>query len=291
MQQRWFSGSERGRAVRLKVVRLGLFVLLSLLLVFPYACRKRGAALLEQAQLAWDNSDYATAASRYEDFLRDTPRDAQAAAARFKVANIYLYNLKQYELAIQHYIHLIEDFPQAPESPQARLRLAESYAAAKKPREAIMEYETFLLAAPDFADKRRLRLNVADLYYDLNELGQALAEYQKVINDASYDELAERAQMRIGGIHLLRNEFDDAITAYQIVAQQTRDATLRRMARYGLADSYQRTYKYDAAVKILEGTETDPQTPNYLQQRITAVRDLERQRALSAPTESFPKRR
>ncbi len=280
-----------GQAVRLKVVRLILFVLLSLLLIFPCACRKRGAALLEQAQLAWDNNDYATAAARYEDFLRDTPRDAQAATARFKVANVYLYNLKKYELAIQHYIHLIEDFPQAPELPQARLRLAESYAAAKKPREAIMEYETLMLAVPEFADKRRLRLNVADLYYDLNELGQALAEYQKVIANASYDELAERAQIRIAGIHLLRNEFDDAIAAYQIVAQQTRDATLRRMARYGLADCYQLTYKYDTAVKILEGTEPDPQTPNYLSKRIAAIRELERQRTLAAPLGSFPGRR
>ena len=122
-------------------------------------------------------------------------------------------------------------------------------------------------------------------------MGQSLAEYQKVIANASYDELTERAQIRIAGIHLLRNEFDDAIAAYQNVAQQTRDATLRRMARYGLADCYQRTYKYDAAVKILEGTEPDPQTPNYLQQRVAAIRDLERQRTLAAPLGSFSGRR
>lgn len=272
-------------------LRRGLSLFICVLLCFTGSCRKRGTALLEQAQQAWDNNDYTSAAARYEDFLRDNPRDPQAAQARFKVGNIYLHNLKQQELAIQHYIHLIEDFPKSPEIPQARQRLAESYAAAKKPREAIMEYENLLLTAPDFADKRRTRLNVADLYYDLNELGQALAEYQKVIANASYDELAERAQMRVGGIHLIRDEFEDAIIAYQIVAQQTQDAGLRRMARYGLADCYERTYKYNEAVKILEGTEPDSKTPDYIKQRIASIRELERQRNLTAPAGSFPKRR
>lgn len=271
--------------------RCWLFLFTCVLLLFPLGCRKRGTALLEQAQLAWDNNDYATAAARYEDFLRENPRDPQAAQARFKAGNIYLYNLKQQELAIQHYIHLIEDFPRSPELPQARQRLAESYAAAKKPREAIMEYENLLLLAPDFADKRRTRLNVADLYYDLNELGQALAEYQKVIAKSVYDDLTERAQMRVGGIHLIRDEFEDAITAYQIVAQQTQDAGLRRMARYGLADCYERTYKYNEAVKILEGTEPDPKTPDYIKQRIASIRELERQRNLTVPAGTFPKRR
>ena len=262
-----------------------------LLLLFPAACRKRGAALLEQAQLAWDGNDYATAAARYEDFLRDNQRAPQAAQARFKLANIYLHNLKQYELAIQHYIHLIEDFPQATEIPQARQRLAESYAAAKKTREAIQEYENLLLTAPDFDDKRRVRLNIADLYYDLNELGQALAEYKKVPANAAFDELSARAQMRIGGIHLIRDEFDEAIAAYQVVAQNTSDAGLRRLARYGLVDCYERTYKYNEAVKTLEGTEPDPKTPAYIQQRIASIRELERQRNLTVPAGSFPKRR
>ena len=100
-----------------------------------YCLARTGAA-------SWDNNDYTSAAARYEDFLRDNPRDPQAAQARFKVGNIYLHNLKQQELAIQHYIHLIEDFPKSPEIPQARQRLAESYAAAKKPREASWSMKT-----------------------------------------------------------------------------------------------------------------------------------------------------
>jgi tetratricopeptide (TPR) repeat protein len=272
-------------------VRLGLLLFICFALFVSFACRKRGAALLEQAQLAWDAGDYATAAARYEDFLKDSPRDEQAANARFKVANIYLYNLNQYELAIQHYIHLVEDFTQSPVIAQARNRLAESYAAAQKPREAIMEYENLLQTVPDFPDKRRIRLHVADLYYDLNELGQALAEYQKVVAVSTYDGLTERAQIRIGGIHLLRDEFDEAIPAYQVVAANTSDSGLRRLARYGLADCYERTFKYEDAVKMLEATEPDPKTPEYIQRRISSIQERERQRNLPTPTSAFRKSR
>jgi tetratricopeptide (TPR) repeat protein len=261
------------------------FLLICFLLVLLPACRKRGAALLEQAQIAWDAGDYVTAAARYEDFLRDNPRDEQAAIARFKAANIYFYNLHEYELAIQQYIHLIEDFPSFPEILQARERLAQSYAGAKKMREAIMEYENLLQLAPDFADKRHIRLNIADYYYELNELGQALAEYQKVLVGNVYDDLSERAQMRIGGIHLLRDEFDEAVPAFQTVASSTKDSEICRLAQFGLADCYERTFHYSEAIKVLERIAPDPKTPDYIPHRISAIRELERQRNLTISPE------
>lgn len=268
-----------------------LNLVLGLILVLFLACRTKGTALLEQAQTSWDTGDYASAAARYEDYLRDNSHDEQSAGARFKVANIYLFNLHEYEMAIQQYIHLIEDFPKFPEILQARQRLAQSYAAAKKTREAIMEYENLLQAAPDYPAKRLIRLNVADLYYELNELGQALAEYQKVLVNTDYDELSERSQLRIGGIHLLRDEFDEAIPAYQTIVSSTKDVDLRRLALYGLADCYERTFQYSEAIKVLEQTPADPKTPDYIPRRINTIRELERQRKLTIPTPPFNSRK
>jgi len=244
------------------------------------SCRTKGA-LLDQAQAAWDSGDYPAAAARYEEFLKDNPRSEQAADARFQAGNVYFLNLRQYERATQHYIHLIEDFPKSPHVYQARQRLAESYVAMGKPREAIREYETLLIAFPDTPDRRRLRLNIADLYYDQNDLGQALAEYEKVTRGAAYDDLSERALLRLGGIRYLRDEFEDSIPAYQAVAERTRDSQIRRQARFGLADCFERTFQYDEAVKVLEGTEPDPKSPDAIPKRIASVREQQRQRNLT----------
>lgn len=240
-------------------------------------------ALLDQAQASWDGGDYASAANHYEQFLKDNPQSEQAPLARFRVAAIYHRDLKQYDRAIQHYIHLIEDHPQSPDVRTARLRLAECYSATGKPREAISEFESLLPLTAEDREKRRIRLNIADLYYEMSDLGQAVAEYQKVTANAAYDELGERASLRIGGIRFLRDEFEEGIPAYQAVAQNAKDAMIRRVARFGLADCYERTFQYDLAVKTLEETEPDPKSPNYIQQRIATIRDQQRQRNLTTP--------
>lgn len=264
----------------------------SLIVILLLVCSGcSGGALLDKAQAAWDSGNYAKSAEYYEQFLKDNPQNDQAAFARFRVATIYHRDLKQFDRAIQHYLHVIEDFPKSPDVLPARMHLAECYAAMGKRREAISEYENLLPSTQDQKEKRRVRLNIAELYYEMNDLGQAVAEYQKVRADAGYDELSERAYLRIGGIRLLRDEFDEAVPAYQAVAENTKDATIRRVARFGLADCYERTFQYDLAVKTLEGTEPDPKSPNYIQQRIATIREQQRQRNLTAPpTPGWPKK-
>lgn len=257
---------------------------LAVILLLLGSCSR--GALLEKAQHAWDAGDFAGAADLYERYLKENPQEDKAQFARLRAATICHRDLKQYDRAIQHYIHLIEDYPKSPDSYQARLRLAECYAAVQKRREAISEYESVLPIAPDEKEKRRIRLQISDLYYDSNDLGQALAEYQKVPANASYDELSERAWLRIGGIRYLRDEFDDAIPAYQVVAQNTGDATIRRLARYGMADCYERVFQFDLAIRTLEQTEPDPKAPGYIQQRIAAIRDQQRQRNLTLPSDA-----
>lgn len=266
------------------VFRLLSFVFCLLLVVFSSSCSRR--ALLDSAQAAWDRADYAAAADYYEQFLKENPQSDKAEFARLRAATVCQRDLKQYDRAIQHYIHFIEEFSRSPDIVQARMQLAACYGLTGKRREAIGEYESVLPKISDEKERRRLRLNIADMYFDLNDRGQALAEYQKVVADASYDELAERAYLRIGGIRLLRDEYEEAIPAYEAVVAHTKDQMVRRSARFGMADCYERTFQYDKAIQTLEQTEPDPKSPNYIQQRIANVREQQRQRNLSAPSKA-----
>lgn len=252
------------------------------LLIFSSACSSK--AQLERAQAAWDSGDYAGAAELYEEFLKQNPQGDKNGFARLQAATICRRDLKQYDRAIQHYLHFIEDFPKSPELYKAKLSLAECYFATQKYREAIGEYESALPLATDTKEKRRVRLMIADQYYELKDLGQALAEYQKVVKDAAYDELCEKAYLQIGGIHLLRDEFDEAVPVYQNVVQYTQDPPLRRTARIRLADCYERIFEYDQAIQTLKETEPDPASPNYIPQRIAAIQEQQRQRNLSPQT-------
>ncbi|MGH9799155.1 MAG: tetratricopeptide repeat protein [Blastocatellia bacterium] len=248
-------------------------------MIFQAGCSSK--AQLERAQSAWDSGDYAAAADLYEEFLKLNPQSDKIAVARLQAATVCRRDLKQYDRAIPHYLHFIEDFPKAPELYQARLSLAECYVATQKSREAIGEYESALPAATDSKEKRRVRLMIADQYYDLKDLGQAMAEYQKVVKDAAYDELCEKAYLQIGGIYLLRDEFEEAVPSYQVVVRNTQDPPLRRTVRIRLADCYERTFEYDLAIQTLKETEPDPASPNYITQRIAAIQEQQRQRNLT----------
>ena len=279
--------NKRERCDRQKFLlsRAAYMLILILSVTFASACARRGE-LPEQAQVAWDRGDYQTAALKYEEFLKVNPHHDQVPTVRFKVANIYYYHLRQYDRAIQQYIHLIEDYPNSADVAVSRQRLAECYAALSKHREAINEYESLLAAAPEGIDRRRIRLNIADLYYDLNDLGQALAEYEKVIQDRVYDALAERAWLRIAGIRFLRDEFEEALQAYRTVAEGASEPTIKRQARYGMIDCYERTFQYDLAVKLLEETGADPKNAGYIERRIASMREQQRQRNFSNTIES-----
>jgi tetratricopeptide (TPR) repeat protein len=248
---------------------------------FGLSCSR--GALLDSAQAAWDRADYAAAAAYYEQFLKENPGSDKVEFARLRAATICQRDLKQYDRAIVHYIHFIEEFPKSPDIIQARVQLATCYRLIRKYREAISEYEGVLPKISDVNERRRLRLSIADMYFDLNDRGQAIAEYQKVVAGAPYDNLAEQAFLRIGGIRLLRDEYEDAIPAYQTVAVYTKDPVIRRTARLGVADCYVRTLQYDLAIRTLEQTEPDPKSPSYIQKRIATIREQRRQRNLSTP--------
>ena len=253
------------------------------LAAFGLSCSR--GALLDSAQAAWDRADYAAAADFYEQFLKENPQSDKTEFARLRAATICQRDLKQYNRAIQHYIHFIEEFPESPDIVQARTQLGACYSMTNKPREAIAEYEGVLPRVGDESERRRLRLDIADMYFDLNDRRQALAEYQKVVANAQYDGLTERAYLRIGGIRLLRDEYEDAIPVYETVASNTKDSMVRRSARFGLADCYKRTLQFDKAVQILEQTEPDPKAPGYIQQLIASIREQQRQRNLTSPSQ------
>jgi tetratricopeptide (TPR) repeat protein len=257
-------------------------LLLTGLLLLMTACSR--GALLEEAQQSWDSGDYAAAADLYETYLRERPQSDDAPQVRYRVGTICARDLRQYDRAIEHFIRLIEDHPRFGEIRDARLRLAECYAAVGKRDEAISEYEGVLPLVSDEKERRRLRLNVAELYYEDNDMRQAIVEYEKVVVGAAYDDLSERAQLRIGQVHYLRDEFEDAIPAYQMVIDNSRDPVVKRVAQLGKVDCHERALQFDLAIKTIEELEADPKAPDFKSRRIDEIREKQRQRSLVPST-------
>src|SRR3954470_16404703 len=77
--------------------------LLILALALAVACKRGAANTLERAAAAWDAGDYAQAAEAYEGYLYQYPTGEASLGARFKLANIYYFNLHRYDQARTQY--------------------------------------------------------------------------------------------------------------------------------------------------------------------------------------------
>lgn len=231
------------------------FALLLMLASLPLACGRNAERGLEHAREAWDSGDYRAAAEEYESYLERNPAGEKSLQARFQLANVYYLNLHSLDQARAHYNEFLRESPANAEAHLARERLAEVLGELGRSYDAIAEYEN--LNPRDATERRRIRLRIADLYFDQKNYSQALTEYEKVIEGADYDELSEQAYMREASIYNARGQYQLSLGVYQKLASLSDNAEAQLRATYGLADCYEGLFKFDEAIKTLREIKDD----------------------------------
>src|ERR1044071_8570646 len=88
-----------------------LLLILALALTFVVACSRGKEQTVDRAASAWDSGNYKLAAEEYENFLRQNTAGPQSLDARFKLANIYYFNLRRFEQARAHYAEFLSQDP------------------------------------------------------------------------------------------------------------------------------------------------------------------------------------
>ncbi|MEK6300737.1 MAG: tetratricopeptide repeat protein [Acidobacteriota bacterium] len=244
-------------------------------------CKRDAKQSLERAVEAWDSRDYKLAAEEYEHYLSLDPASEKAGEARFQLANIYYFNLHQYDQARGHYTAFLNDNSSNTNAPLARERLAEVLGEMGRSYDAIAEYEN--INPQDSDERRRIRLRIADLYFAHKNYSQALTEYERVIEASAYDDLSERAYLREASIyHIERGQYEQALPIYQKLASESGDAGVRLRAMYGLADCYAGLYRFDESIRTLREIKDDGEQ-KHIGERIAG---LEAQRREAAQAKS-----
>jgi tetratricopeptide (TPR) repeat protein len=268
---------EKGESASLfSISPLPLFLLTALLLAFAVSCRRGTENTPRRAAEAWDSGDYKLAAEEYEQYIERNPTGGQSLDARFKLANIYYFNLRRYEQARAHYAEFLHQDASNPGAQAARERLAEVLGELGRSYEAIAEYEN--LSPRDTTERRRIRLRIADLYFDQKNYSQALTEYDKVIESADYDDLSEQAYLREASIYNSRSQYQLSLVAYRKLAGESDDAEVQMRATYGLVDCYAGLYQFDEAIKTLRSIK-DEREREHIAQRVSELETQKREAA------------
>jgi tetratricopeptide (TPR) repeat protein len=261
--------SRRAESLRRILVLGCLFCLLA-------ACKRSAERTLEHAADEWDSGDYSAAAEEYEHYLERNPSGEQSLEARFKLANIYYFNLRRYEQARAHYSELLSQDSSSANAYLARERLAEALGELGRSYEAIAAYED--ITPRDATERRRIRLRIADLYFDQKNYSQALTEYEKVIESAEYDEFSEQAYMREASIYNSRSQYELSLAVYRKLIAESRDPEAQMRATYGLADCHAGLYQFDEAIKTLRSIKEEREQA-HIAERIEGLETQKREAA------------
>ncbi len=118
--------------------------------------------LYARALSSYRNDDYVTAVKLFAAYLRDFPRGAKAANARYWLGESY-YSLAQYAQAITEFSRVCKDFPTSSKVPGAKLKIAMAYEAIGSREPARAAYRDLLKKFPGTASAQRAEKALARL--------------------------------------------------------------------------------------------------------------------------------
>ncbi len=91
---------------------------------------------------------YQVAVQGFQNFLQRFPNNSYASNAQYWLADAY-YNQQQYNLAIAEYRKVLDNYPRAPKSPDALLRIASAHLQLGNSAEALQTIETLKRRYPE----------------------------------------------------------------------------------------------------------------------------------------------
>jgi tetratricopeptide (TPR) repeat protein len=166
------------------------------------------AALLEARTLLFSLPD-----SRADEATEQARRGALKLAG-----DLCAVHLDDASCAAQEYRKLLQRFPTAPESLEARERLGDLYERMGDTRDALEAWRDQVAAAPDRPGADEAQLKVARALVDQGRLDEARAASAELVSRWPDSKLAPRAQLVAAGSFHLEGRPTEAIAAYEKIA-------------------------------------------------------------------------
>ena len=239
-------------------------------------------ALFQRAQLDFEQSNYASAVTRYTQLINTSKSSRLLPYALTRRAASY-YNLKKFDQTANDYIAVLEKFPAHPVAQDLLLPLQESLNLANRQSEFESYLAKFKVANPDakgieaveFETAKNLYFNQnypgaidhlssyaisypesprvseakyyeAESYYRLKDFSKALQLFQVVSGDATFT-LMTKVISRIAELEFKHGQYENAVKAFQRLATNAGNKKEENTAWNGLMESYYLLAQYDSS--------------------------------------------
>jgi TolA-binding protein len=234
----------------------GRLLLLSLLALA--ACPTSAPGLLERADELEARQQYTKAQQRYRDALRrlgdDESQGSRALRARAlaHLADLCYLDLRDLRCATDAYRRLIEGYPEAPETFQARTHFAEMLRdrVGDLPG-AIAQFKALAQAYPDRAGADDFQYQAAQGYFVLRDYPQARAEVRTLLERFPKSPKTDQARFLLVSCYELEGARTEAEEALRELIAASPKGELAPKARIELAKLFERDGHTGDAMTLL----------------------------------------
>jgi tetratricopeptide (TPR) repeat protein len=218
------------------------------------ACRKTPEQHLDRAREAIYEKDPSRALREYRLALDAIEHDTSPAAAIIRAralrgaADTYFLELHKIPQAVEFYRELLQACPEAPESIEGHVRLAEVLRDYYHDlRGAISELSAAIARnAPQSAS---LTYSVAKLYFQLGDYAQCVLESDNVVNKFATSRFAPDAMfLKAQALVMMDGRHADAMTAFRALIDRFPDSDLQPHALFELGKLYADLGKDEPAI-------------------------------------------
>jgi TolA-binding protein len=218
-----------------------------------------GKFLLDSGIVYYDQGDYNTAITTFQQLITDFPDSEYADDAQYYIAWSY-YNLASYEQAILEFEKIKNNYPNSEFVDDAKYYIA--YCNEKKLGyyvKALLQYYNFLDNYPDSEYTDDAQLGIGDCCYAMQQYNSAIEGYQKVLDNYPQSTLLSLAQYSIAQSYRKLANYEQATLEFNEVIEEYPESDYAAPAQYYIGYIYYQNQNYsNAIIEFLKVTNNYP---------------------------------
>lgn len=207
-----------------------------------------GKTLLDIGIIYYDQGDYNTAITNFQQLITNFPDSEYADDAQYYIAWSY-YNLTSYEQAISEFEKIKNNYPNSEFIDDSQYYIA--YCNEKKLGfyvKALLQYYSFLDNYPESEYADDAQLGIGDCCYAMRQYNSAIEGYQKVLDNYPQSPLLALAQYSIAHSYRRMAKYDKAIEEFENVIDHYPESDYSAPAQYYIGYSYYEFQDYNQAI-------------------------------------------
>ena len=175
---------------------------------------------IDTGEKALDNGEWEKALQAFQTIYDSSEGPPQKTAALYGLGRTFFYS-QNYHEAVSKFEELIQNYPTAPEVPQANFFLGQSYDALEQYDDAADAYLRYLILRPGLIDGYILNLR-GDSLFAAGRYSEAANDYQSSLNYSSLID-STNIRMKIARSYALYGDYPSAIALYDDIYQYTKN--------------------------------------------------------------------